>query len=204
MDGRKIVLATNNAGKVKEIKEMLKGLHVQVISLKELSQVPPVEEDGDTFEANARKKARIISEFCGEITLADDSGLEVDALGGLPGVKSARFAGPDAGDAENNALLLKKLEGISSPKRGARFVCALAVAVPDGRIEVIEESCPGRILFEPRGTEGFGYDPLFFHEPTGLSFAQMEPELKNKISHRGRALRKIKPLIQDILQDAEG
>ncbi len=199
MQTKKMVLATSNEGKVKEIQHFLKGLPVEIQSLKQWDNVPEVEEDKDTFAANALKKARVISLFCGEITLADDSSLEVEALEGLPGVRSARFAGSNASDEENNHLLLEKLKSVPSSQRDARFVCVLALFSPDGAYRIIEGTCEGKILFAPKGDGGFGYDPLFFHEPTGLTFAQMEADVKNKVSHRGKALQKLRAVISEFI-----
>ena len=177
---------------------MLEGLPLQIKTLNCLNNAPQVIEDGETFRANALKKAQVINDYCGEMTLADDSGLEVEALGGLPGVKSARFAGEEATDELNNSLLLEKLEGISDDKRGARFVCVLAIVYPDGSYDIIEETCRGKILAAPQGRGGFGYDPLFYYPPADLTFAQMESETKNKVSHRGKALRQLRPLMENL------
>ncbi len=196
---KKLIIATYNEGKVKEIRKVLADLPVEILSLKELAGAPVVDEDGNTFVANALKKAREICDFYGEITLADDSGLEVEALGGLPGVRSARFSGPDADDEKNNRLLLQKLKETAEEQRRAAFKCALVVADPGGEVEIIEESCTGKIATEPYGEGGFGYDPLFIYEPAGLTFGQMDPDSKNKISHRGKALNKLKPVIQRLL-----
>lgn len=200
MCDKKLIIATNNEGKVEEIRELLAGLQVNILFLKDIKGVPSVDEDGDTFAANALKKAREICNYCGEVTLADDSGLEVEALGGLPGVRSARFAGPLTDDEKNNRLLLEKLQHIPEHKRKAFFRCSIAIVSPGGESEIIEESCAGKIATEPRGTGGFGYDPLFIYEPSGLTFAQMDAEFKNKISHRGKAIQKIRPVIKKFIR----
>lgn len=166
---------------------MLRDLPVEVLSLKDFPGVPEVEEDGSTFRDNALKKAREVSRHISETVLADDSGLEVDSLGGQPGIHSARYAGPEATDGANNAKLLKILERVPKEKRGAGFRCVLVLVSPDGSSEFFEGAWRGEILFEPRGTMGFGYDPLFLDPNQGLTAAELPPELKNRISHRGRA-----------------
>ena len=158
-----------------------------------------MEEDEDTFAGNARKKAETIARVSGFAALADDSGLEVECLNGRPGVYSARFAGSQAGDAENNRYLLRLMEGVPLEKRSAAFKCVMALALPGGNTYLVEGSCRGRIAEEPRGDSGFGYDPLFIAESSGLTFAQMGPEEKNKISHRARALRKLRVLLEELL-----
>ncbi|MCR4399422.1 MAG: XTP/dITP diphosphatase [Syntrophomonadaceae bacterium] len=185
---RRLVLATRNRKKRAELEAILAPLGLRVHTLDEFPEVPEVVEDGATFEANARKKARAVAEATGLVALADDSGLEVDALGGLPGVHSARFAGEPADDARNNQLLLERLRDVPPERRGARFRCVIAVAVPGGETFVAEGSCEGRIGCEPAGEGGFGYDPLFIVDGYGQTFAQLPPEVKHRISHRGRAL----------------
>ena len=186
------MLATRNEGKVRELRQMLQDLPVEVLSLKDFPGVPEVEEDGGTFRDNALKKAREVSRHIAETVLADDSGLEVDALGGLPGIHSARYAGAGANDAANNAKLLKALEEVPREKRGAVFRCVLVLYSPDGRSEVFEGSWSGEILFAPRGALGFGYDPLFLDPRQGLTAAELTPERKNRISHRGQAFSKFR------------
>ncbi|OPY05703.1 MAG: dITP/XTP pyrophosphatase [Syntrophaceae bacterium PtaB.Bin038] len=186
------MLATRNEGKVRELRQMLQDLPVEVLSLKDFPGVPEVEEDGGTFRDNALKKAREVSRHIAETVLADDSGLEVDALGGLPGIHSARYAGAGANDAANNAKLLKALEEVPREKRGAVFRCVLVLYSPDGRSEVFEGSWRGEILFAPRGALGFGYDPLFLDPGQGLTAAELPPERKNRISHRGQAFAKFR------------
>lgn len=186
------MLATRNEGKVRELRQMLQDLPVEVLSLRDFPGVPEVEEDGGTFRDNALKKAREVSRHIAETVLADDSGLEVDALGGLPGIHSARYAGAGANDAANNAKLLKALEEVPREKRGAVFRCVLVLYSPDGRSEVFEGSWRGEILFAPRGALGFGYDPLFLDPGQGLTAAELPPERKNRISHRGQAFAKFR------------
>lgn len=188
----KLVLATRNRGKVEEIRELLSGLGIEILSLEDFPDVPEVLEDGKTFEENARKKAEVAARCTGLPALADDSGLEVDALNGAPGVRSARFAGDDATYAENNAALLRLMEGVLPEKRTARFRCILALAFPDGTVRTMEGACEGRIAEESKGDHGFGYDPLFFVPELGKTFAQISRTEKGKISHRGRALRRLK------------
>ena len=162
-------------------------------------EIQDILEDGDTFEANAVKKARIVARHTGRPALADDSGLEVDALDGTPGITSARFAGEGATDETNNARLLTLLDGIPEKKRTARFRCAIAIATPDGTVRTAEGCCEGRILHSPKGRWGFGYDPLFLLPEHGLTFSELPPEKKNRISHRGRALRAARSLISESL-----
>ena len=175
---------------------MLASLPLEIISLGDVSGVAPVEETGVTFEENAVLKAEAYALATGEMALADDSGLEVAYLGGRPGVYSARFAGEGATDEENNALLLKLLEGVPPEERNARFVCVIALALPDGKTYTVEGSCPGRITEAPRGEKGFGYDPFFFCPEENKTFAEMDLETKGRISHRGKALQKAKELLR--------
>lgn len=175
---------------------MLRDLDIEVLSLQSYPGVPEVEEDGLTFHENALKKAREVSRHTSETVLADDSGLEVDILGGEPGIHSARYSGPTATDESNNRMLLRNLEGIPKEKRGAAFQCALVLYRPDGISESFEGSWRGEILFEPRGTLGFGYDPLFLDPEQGLTAAELPPGVKNRISHRGRAFAKFREWIK--------
>lgn len=191
----RLVLATKNEGKVRELQEMLKSSKFEVVSLAEYPELPDVEEDGDTFEANAVKKAREIAAATGELTMADDSGLEVDYLNGAPGVHSARFAGEHGNNKANNEKLLKLLEGVPWEKRTARFRCVVAVATPDGKVETAEGTCEGIITTELRGREGFGYDPLFYFPKYEKTFAELDSDIKNSVSHRGRALHKAREFL---------
>jgi len=187
---KELCVATKNKGKAAEIRRILDGSGADVKTLLDFDGAPDVIEDGTTFEENARKKAREIYAFCGIPTLADDSGLEVEALGGAPGVYSARFAGEPCNDDANNAKLLAELviRGKIKPEtRAARFVCVLVYF--DGETEVITKGYfDGWIGYEPKGENGFGYDPLFISNEKGLTAAQLEPDVKNAISHRGKAL----------------
>jgi XTP/dITP diphosphohydrolase len=186
----KLLLATTNPGKVAEIQAALRALPVDPVPLSTLGSWPEVSEDGETYEDNASKKARVLANFSGYTTLADDSGLEVEALVGAPGVHSARFSGPDANDARNNEKLLSVLRGLPPEKRGARFVCVLALCRA-GQERLFRGECAGWIALEPRGSHGFGYDPLFFYPPLGKTFGEIDQATKSGISHRGRALRKL-------------
>ncbi|MGZ3605808.1 MAG: XTP/dITP diphosphatase [Thermodesulfobacteriota bacterium] len=194
-----MIVATRNRGKTREIREALKGLGVRIRSLSDFSNVPEIEENGKTFVDNALKKARYYTKYFGKVTLADDSGLEVDILKGLPGIYSARYAGEKASSQENNEKLLREMEGVPISKRGARFKCVIAVVSPDGREILAEGVCKGRIGFGEKGRKGFGYDPLFVLPNYGKTMAQLSLKEKNKISHRGKALRKIRKMIQSFL-----
>lgn len=192
-----IVVATRNRGKSEEIKEFLKGFPVEVRDLNDFGPIPEVREDGLTFEENAYKKASFTAKVLGLSAIADDSGLEVEALGGAPGIHSARYAGPDATDEENNLKLLNAMQGIVNRK--ARFCCVLSLAVPTGPALTYEETCEGVILDAVRGENGFGYDPLFFYPEAGKTFAEMDLEEKSQVSHRGRALREMKDEFDKVL-----
>lgn len=187
-----LLIATTNPGKRAEIESILKRYSLRIISLNDLSSYPTVVEDGVTFEENALKKASTLAEFSGRVTLADDSGLEVDALGGAPGIHSARYGGEEAEDIRNNQKLLRALAGVPEEKRTARFVCVLALCAPPalgGGEWLFRGECAGRIAFAPRGENGFGYDPLFWYPPLSLTFAELDREAKSRVSHRGRALK---------------
>jgi XTP/dITP diphosphohydrolase len=184
----KLLVATRNEGKLREIRELLAPDGVLAVGLAELPSAPEVVEDGATFSENARKKAVALMTATGLPTLADDSGLTVEALGGRPGVHSARYAGEGATDAENNGKLLRELERLPSSSRRAAFVCAMVLALPQGGELSAEGRLEGRILESPLGSGGFGYDPLFFVEEEGRTLAEMEVSEKNRLSHRARAL----------------
>ncbi|MDI9441651.1 MAG: XTP/dITP diphosphatase [Firmicutes bacterium] len=188
MGAKRLVIASGNRNKIEEIRDLTKGLGLEVVGIHDLGDFPPVIEDGATFRDNARKKALETARLVQELVLADDSGLEVDALGGAPGVYSARYAGVDGDDEANNRLLLHKLEGIPLEQRGAQFRCVMALAAPTGEVEYSEGICRGIITFEPRGNSGFGYDPLFLVPEYGKTFAELGPEIKNTISHRSMAM----------------
>jgi XTP/dITP diphosphohydrolase len=198
----KLLIATGNPGKVKEFREMLGAGRFAWSDLTKKRKVIPIEETGDTFRANACLKASCYARQFDTWALADDSGLEVDALGGKPGVFSARWAeinDAGKGDAENNALLLKQLANVPDEKRTARFVCVLALADPKGRIILTaRDTVEGRIIQQPRGNNGFGYDPLFLLAESGKTTAELEPDQKHAISHRGKALRQMKKLMERV------
>jgi XTP/dITP diphosphohydrolase len=186
MSGQIIVLATRNEGKVREFREMLKDYPVELRSLNDFGPIPEVEEDGETFDANAYKKSSFTARVLGLPAISDDSGLVVEALGGAPGVKSARYAGEDADDKANIAKLLEEMKGVED--RRAAFECVVSIAVPSGPALTYEARCEGEITQEPDGDAGFGYDPVFFCPPYGKTFARCSMAEKNKVSHRGRAL----------------
>jgi XTP/dITP diphosphohydrolase len=193
----RLLIATRSEHKLRELRGLLALDHAELVTLDQLGVLDEPIEDGDTFEANAAIKARAGLAATGLPTLADDSGIEVDALDGGPGVRTRRYAGEDATDTDNNAKLLAALEGLPVDRRGARYVCVLALAVRDGEALRFERGvCRGRIATEPRGNGGFGYDPIFEPEeepPGGRTFGQWTPEAKNRISHRARAARAIAP-----------
>lgn len=196
----KLLLATTNPGKRREIEQHLAPLGVEVITLDEAG-IEPAEETGSTFEENAWLKAWLAARRSGLWTLAEDSGLEVDALGGRPGVYSARFAGPGASDEENNRKLLEALEGVPEHQRRARFRAVMVLASPQGERWAAEGVCEGSIALAPRGTGGFGYDPLFVFE--GRTFAEMSPSEKDAVSHRGKALRAMVARLRVLLERGE-
>ena len=192
-----IVAASRNRHKIEEIDAITRKVGMRIISRDEAG-VPPVEieEDGDTFEANSLKKAEEIMKLCGKITLADDSGLMVDYLGGAPGVYSARFAGEDGNDKKNNEKLLRLLEGVPADERTAKFVSVITMVYPDGTVISARGECRGRIITEPTGDGGFGYDPLFVPDGYEKTFAQLSAEEKNAISHRAAALAELEKLLE--------
>ncbi|MGE5624869.1 MAG: XTP/dITP diphosphatase [Bacillota bacterium] len=186
-----MILATNNAGKARELNAMLAGLGVEIIAQGTLG-IPAVEETGRSFAENAVLKARHAAQASGLPAVADDSGLEVDALGGAPGIYSARYAGPKASDRDNLEKLLGELKGLPEARRGARFRCAIAyLAAPGAEPKVFEAAWEGRILESARGHNGFGYDPVFFVPEKGCASAELSPEVKNKLSHRGQAFARL-------------
>jgi len=183
---RPVVLATTNRGKISEFQGLFRNSGVEIKTLDDFGPIPPVIEDGDTFEENAVKKAQFTARVLGIPAIADDSGLTVKALQGAPGVFSSRYAGENADDESNNRKLLTAMEGIED--RAAAFVCVLAIAVPSGPALIYEGTCEGIIAGTPEGDQGFGYDPLFYYPPSQKTFAQLGREEKNRISHRGRAM----------------
>lgn len=195
-----LILATRNNGKVEELEALLEGMSVKLASLADHPEVPKTVEDGDTFLANARKKAREVAQAAGQWALADDSGLAVDALGGAPGVISARFAGRDGDHAANNVKLLEEMKDVPVGKRQAAFICCMVLASPDGKEWDVEDRCEGEIAFELTGSGGFGYDPLFFVPQFGKTMAELTMDQKNSISHRGKALRHMKDVLLELLE----
>ena len=185
----KIIFATGNKGKVSEIREILKDLDAEVVTMKEAGIDIDVDENGTTYEENALIKARAVMEASGCLTLADDSGLEIDYLGKEPGIHSARYMGHDTSYDIKNQSFLDKLKGVPDEKRTARFVCAIAAVFPDGKEEVVRATMEGRIAHEIAGGNGFGYDPVFYLPEKGCTSAEISSEEKNEISHRGKALR---------------
>ena len=193
----KLVLATRNLGKVRELSDMLsQQCGIEVLSMRDFPEAPDVVEDGETYQDNAKKKAVDIAKYVGVLALADDSGLEVDALGGAPGVHSARYAGSDASDADRIAKLLAATRNVPDDERTARFKCAVAVAEPNGRADVVMGVCDGKIIRKPRGNLGFGYDPVFVPHGYDKTFAELGEQIKNRISHRAKALRMALKLIE--------
>lgn len=192
----RIIFATGNEGKMKEVRAVLADLGMEILSMKEAGISLDIVEDGATFEENARIKARAVHEAAGALVLADDSGLEVDYMGGEPGVYSARWMGEDTSYTVKNQAILDRLQGVPEADRGARFRCVIAAVFPDGTEAVTEGTIEGIIGYASLGEGGFGYDPIFFLPERGMSTAQLSPEEKNEVSHRGKALRNMKPLIR--------
>lgn len=186
----RIVLASKNQGKIREIQAMLEDLDIEIRSLNDYQEIPDIDEDGESFFENALKKATVVSEHTGETVLADDSGLEVEYLDGKPGVYSSRYSGADATDSSNIKKLLETLDGVSVEKRGASFRCILVLYHPDGKYHSFEGRLHGIIHDKPVGDGGFGYDPVFYLPEMGLTVAELPPETKNRISHRSRAIDK--------------
>jgi XTP/dITP diphosphohydrolase len=195
----KLLVATNNPGKVREYQALLKGLPLTLTYPAREDIDIEVEETGSTFAQNACLKATAYARTSGLLTLADDSGLEVDALAGEPGTRSARYAGQGASDEDRYRLLLSKLERVPWQQRTARFRCVIAVARPQGEVHTAQGTCEGVIAFEPRGEHGFGYDPVFYMPAHGQTMAELEPEVKNRISHRARAAEGARRILQELL-----
>lgn len=198
---RRIIFATGNQEKMKEIKAILYGLDAELLSLKEAGINIDVEENGTSFEENAAIKAEAIRDLTGALVLADDSGLEVDYIGKEPGIYSARYMGRDTSYHEKNRNIIERLRDAKGAERSARFVCAIAAAFPDGRTEVARGTIEGVIGYEEKGTNGFGYDPIVYVPEYGMTTGEMDRELKNQISHRGEALRKICPVLEAYLKE---
>ena len=194
---RRIIFATGDEGKMKEIRAILADLGVPVLSMKEAGITAEIVEDGKTFEENADIKARTIMELTGDVVLADDSGLEIDWLNGEPGIYSARYMGEDTSYDIKNSHLIQLLDGVPQEQRTARFVCVISAAFPDGRILHGRGTIEGIIGYEIKGENGFGYDPIFYLPEYGCTTAELPPEKKNELSHRGKALREIKMKLRD-------
>ena len=196
---QKLLIATRNQGKLHELTQLLAGTPLKVVSLVDVGLPPEVEEKGETFRENAVHKAIEYSRLTDALTIADDSGLEVVSLGGAPGVRSARYGGPGLSDEQRCSLLLKELEKVPWEDRKARFVCVLALAQAGAVIRVFEGTVDGLIAFEPRGTNGFGYDPIFYYPPRARTFGELSRSEKERVSHRGRALREFRKYIDQTL-----
>lgn len=202
MERRRLILSTGNINKVMEIKDILKDLPIEVLSKDEAGiKNFDVDEDGETLEENAIKKAKELKKKINGIVMADDTGLFVDYLNGEPGINSARYSGPEANSEKNIEKLLKELEGVPMEKRGATFRTIIALVTEDDRTITVEGQCKGYIGFERKGESGFGYDPLFIVEGYGKTFAELGEDIKNKISHRAKALEKLRDEIVNILED---
>lgn len=197
----RLIAATKNKGKLEEIAQLLAQLPCDIVSMVEAGIEDDIDEIGSTFEENALIKARSVWKSAGGIVIADDSGLEVDYLNGAPGVYSARYAGEGATDADRNRKLLDALANVPADKRTGRFVCVIAVVFPKGSSMTVRGTCEGYIASEPAGSNGFGYDPLFYVPEIGLTIAQMEADMKNSISHRGNALRKMVEELESVWPD---
>ena len=194
---KRLIFATGNQNKMREIREILADLPVEILSMKEAGIEADIVEDGKTFEENAIIKAKTIMELTGELVLADDSGLEIDYLNKEPGIYSARYMGEDTSYRIKNANLIERLKGVPDEKRTARFVCAIAAAFPDGIIKTTEGVIEGRIGYEERGENGFGYDPIFYVPEFGCTTAELSEEQKNAVSHRGKALEKMREILKE-------
>jgi XTP/dITP diphosphohydrolase len=200
---KEVIIATKNPGKAREFEHIFASRGIEVRTLLDFPEIPDVDETGTTFEENAILKAEAVSQELGKMVIGDDSGLMVDALEGRPGIYSARYAGEPKNDQNNTKKVLSELKGLPDEKRSARFYCALAVAVPGQETITVSGTCEGRILEEQRGTNGFGYDPVFYVPEKGLAMAELSSEEKNKISHRANALKKLDVVLDSILERAE-
>ena len=191
-----ILIATNNLGKVKEIKDILNSPEIKILTMKDFPHIPKIEEDGKTYQENAFKKASKVSEYTGKICLADDSGLEIDYLKGKPGIYSSRWGNSDE---ERINKVLKLLKDVKKNKRNAKFVCVVVLVFPDGKIYMVKEECKGGITFHPKGEHGFGYDPIFLVPEYNKTFAELGDKVKNQISHRGKAMRRMINIINELV-----
>ena len=197
---QRIIFATGNKNKIREIHEILGDLGWEILSMKEAGIDLDIVEDGTTFEENALIKAKAVAAQCNDIVLADDSGLEIDYLNKEPGIYSARYAGEDTSYDIKNQMLLDRLQGVPREKRTARFVCAIAAVLPNGEVLHSEGTIEGIIGYEEQGENGFGYDPIFYLPQFGCSSAELEPEKKNELSHRGEGLRKMRKVLEEKLE----
>lgn len=194
-----IVFATGNQGKMREIRQILEGMDVEILSMKEAGISMDIVEDGTTFEENAVIKAKAVASATDYIVLADDSGLEIDYLNKEPGIYSARYMGEDTSYDIKNANLLERMEGVEDEKRTARFVCAIAAVLLDGEVLTVQGVIEGRVAYEPKGSNGFGFDPIFYLPEYGCTSAELSEEEKNAISHRGRALRAMREKLKEVI-----
>ena len=199
---KEVIIATKNAGKAREFEHIFASRGIVVRTLLDFPEIPEVEETGTTFEENAILKAEAVSQALNKMVIGDDSGLMVDALEGRPGIYSARYAGEPKNDQNNTDKVLSELQGVPEKKRSARFYCALAVAIPGQETRTVSGSCEGRILEERRGTNGFGYDPVFYVPEKGVAMAELSADEKNSISHRANALKKLDVILDSILKSA--
>jgi len=199
---KEVIIATKNAGKAREFEHIFASRGIVVRTLLDFPEIPEVEETGTTFEENAILKAEAVSQALNKMVIGDDSGLMVDALEGRPGIYSARYAGEPKNDQNNTDKVLSELQGVPEKKRSARFYCALAVAIPGQETRTVSGSCEGRILEERRGTNGFGYDPVFYVPEKGVTMAELSADEKNSISHRANALKKLDVILDSILKSA--
>ena len=199
---KEVIIATKNAGKAREFEHIFASRGIVVRTLLDFPEIPEVEETGTTFEENAILKAEAVSQALNKMVIGDDSGLMVDALEGRPGIYSARYAGEPKNDQNNTDKVLSELQGVPEEKRSARFYCALAVAIPGQETRTVSGSCEGRILEERRGTNGFGYDPVFYVPEKGVTMAELSADEKNSISHRANALKKLDVILDSILKSA--
>ena len=198
---RQLVIATKNVGKLRELQRYLKNVPADVVASGDFGHTPRIVEDGETFKANASKKAVVTSRFTKGLVLADDSGLSVNALDGAPGVRSSRFAGPKKRDKDNNSKLLRLLTGLPVGKRQAKFICAIAIADNGKIVKIVEECCKGRIAFASKGRHGFGYDSLFLIPKYAKTFGELGLKVKDKMSHRSKALKKARKFLKNYLNN---
>ena len=193
---KRIIIATSNEGKMKEFRRLLAHKDVEILSMHEAGIDIDIDENGTNFEENAAIKAKAVCDVAHTLCLSDDSGLVIDYLNGEPGIYSARYLGHDTPYEEKNRIIIDRLKGVPEEKRTARFVCAVAAAFPDGRVITVKDTMEGRIAEEPAGCGGFGYDPIFFFPPKGMTSAELTPDEKNAVSHRGKALRKMVSILE--------